>query len=688
MREYQTAPAWRKLRDALPAPLIAFAKAVFAGGAVAGVLLLAYELIELAWLRNVPMADLHRYHQVRGVSVALLAAAVAAWQVLRGSPALFTDTEAQRAGGGQGIQRKPDQAVRYAQWFIVMRWIAVIIAAVLVIVAVHVLDYLPADVWWPLSFAIGALGMMNLGYTVALRLWRAAGALLMAQVYGDLLVLTVLLHLSGGVENPLSGVMLFHVIIAGIVLQRRHCYMVASVASALFALLVFAEGIALIPHYTLAVFPHYAGEETGGHVIHAAHDAAYALSRTGLQTAMMFLTAYFATTMTEQLRRGERQLELFADRVLAQTQLLERALETTGTALCVCDVDLRPTWTNERWRALWPDDDAGGCWATLPAGADQARRTLADGKHRVTEIGLPQRTGGGSGDAGARRRRQSTDTRHYLLTTAPLVDKDGRITLLVALAREITEQKRIQDRILRTEKLAAIGELAGKVAHEVNNPIAIISAKARLLLSDHAPDLSPRTADELRKMTELCDRVARIAQGLLSYCRPSPGPVAPLDARIPIRKALAIVEPSASAAGIEIVEQLPATLPAALVNCGEMEQVFLNLFVNALDAMPGGGRLTISARAAGSAGEEPPTLTVEVADTGCGIPRDIRQRVFEPFLTTKPDGKGTGLGLSICLGLVRSNGGTIELESEPGHGTRVLLQLPLAPAPRAHAIHV
>jgi signal transduction histidine kinase len=265
--------------------------------------------------------------------------------------------------------------------------------------------------------------------------------------------------------------------------------------------------------------------------------------------------------------------------------------------------------------------------------------------------------------------------RVFQLTTAPLVDKEGTFTHVVQVGQDVTQQKRIQAGMVRAEKLAAVGELAGKIAHEVNNPIAIISAKARLLLADGDEPLPAKAVDELTKITNLADRVARIAQGLLSYCRPAAGPAAPLDLRIPIRRALAIVETPAAGAGVRIEEHLTDPVPEACANGGEMEQVFLNLFLNSLDAMPRGGVLSVSARA--ERGDAGCSIRILVEDTGCGVPEEIMDHVFEPFVTTKGDSRGTGLGLSICLGLVRSAGGEIELESEPGRGTRVRLRFPV-----------
>jgi signal transduction histidine kinase len=234
-----------------------------------------------------------------------------------------------------------------------------------------------------------------------------------------------------------------------------------------------------------------------------------------------------------------------------------------------------------------------------------------------------------------------------------------------------------------------MGELAGQVAHEVNNPISIISAKVRLLLRAHRPNLQPKVAEELDKITDLADRVARVAQGLLSYCRPSAATRLPLDLRVPIRKSLAILDEQRRRNGVHIDDQLPESLPPVRANPQELEQVFLNLFQNALDAMPKGGWLNISA-APGDARlpEGRPAVAVVVADTGSGIPDEIKDKIFEPFFTTKEAGHGTGLGLAICLGVVRSHAGELTIESKVWQGTRVTVTLPVdAPTVKENCCH-
>lgn len=632
---------------------------------VALLLYLAYDVVERVWLQGLDMDQLYGLRRLRGLVAVLIAAGLTGWLILRASPPLFLDPEKAPTERPDVRPAVDERETRYARWFILMRWIAVLAAAVLVFGAINVMGYLPARLWRPLALAIAGLAALNAWYTLALRAGWPSRTLLLAQAYGDLVALTVLLHFSGGVENPLGTLMLFHVIIAGIVLSRQQCYMVAAVAAGLFALLAWAEWSDTLDHYMLSVFPH---EPTATGHLHAAHDTDYVLSRVGLQVAVLFLTAYFTTTVTAQLRRGERQLERFADEALAQRQLLVRSLDTTGTALRVRDRELRPTWANPRWQALFDASEDGS--EPVRQDADElARLTLADGRARVVEIDLPR--------PGEDRPGTGADRRTFLLTTAPLLDKEDRTTHVVELAREVTELKQTRLRAARAEKLAAVGELAGKVAHEVNNPNAIISGKARLLLSDHAGELSFRSAEELGKIAELSDRVARIVQGLLSYTRPSHATPAPVDIRMLAERAMAMVEPRVGQSGVQLEKDLPGDLPEVYVNAEEMERVFHNLLLNALDAMPEGGRLSVSATREAGADDGAGHLAVVVADTGTGIPADLQEKVLEPFFTTKPEGKGTGLGLPVCIGLVRSNGGTIDLESEPGQGTRVTVRLPL-----------
>ncbi|MHC4413690.1 MAG: two-component system sensor histidine kinase NtrB [Planctomycetota bacterium] len=633
------------------------------------VIFVLYELAERMWLRGEDTQMLGAIRMVRGIVTATVAAVLVGWLIVRRSPPLLATmpSDEEWVRGARPSER--ERMVNYARWFILMRWITVVAAAALIFISVWVARLLPSTVSLPLLLMVAVLAGSNVLYAALLRRGILGPHLLKLQVYGDLVILTVLLHFSGGIENPLSLVMLIHVIIGGIVLSRRQCFAVAATGSVLFGLLALAEGTSVLEHYTLLIFPHFHDE---GGLRHAAHEPLYVASRVGLHSAILLLTAYFVTTLADRLRHDERQLEAMADRALAEEQLLERSLETTGTALRVVDRDLRSCWTNTRWQT-WFGRSASGSVASerLNGERSAARQAFRDGRTRTTELAM-------AGDGPLDPTASAPPERVFQLTSAALHDAGGHVHQVAELAQEVTGQKQTQEQLIRAGQLAAVGELAGRVAHEVNNPIAIISAKTRLLLSDHRSEMSDKTAAELAKIIDLSDRVARIARGLLSYCRPSGVAHAALDIQVPIRKALAMVEQRTRDTGVLVKENLPDRLPEVRGNAQEMEQLFLNLFLNALDAMQDGGQLIISARPdrmpAGDGGHG---VAVTIEDTGGGIPQQLHERIFQPFYTTKTQEQGTGLGLSICEGLVRSHNGRIALDSKVGEGTRVTVHLPI-----------
>lgn len=626
-----------------------------------------FEVVERVWLTELDMDTLHVLHRIRGLGVALVALALLGWFVLRWSHPLLESALSSEEWASGIRPSKRERNTVYSRWFILMRWIAILVATTVIVVTVEIAELLPQVVLWPLLVTVALLAGLNLVYMMLLRPGGTSHRLLSFQAYADLVLLTVLLHYSGSLENPLAPLMLFHVIIAGIILSRRQCFMVAAFACTLFALLAGLELEDFLPHYTLDVFPHQARD---GEVMHAAKSPLYVTSHVVLHSAILLLTALFVTTLAERLRRDERQLEQFADRILSERQLLEQALETTNTGLCMFDRNMDLLWQNQQWVTWFGRASADSLFYEQICGPDSdTRKTIQDGQVRVAEISLdPPTRSSTAGDH---------DVRTYQATTAPQVDQDNEITGVVQLVHDITEQKRTQASLVRAGKLAAVGEMAGEVAHEVNNPIAIISAKTRLLLANHRVEISEKIAEELTKITDMADRVARIVQGLLSYSRPSAGLRKPMDIRTPIRKTLELVEQRAQSSGVRIETHLPDSHLLVVANADEMEQVFLNLLINSMDATKDGGRLTVSAVLVANESDCEPVCEIVIEDTGTGIALEIQSRIFEPFFTTKAEGEGSGLGLSICLGLIQSHGGSIELTSEPGQGTRVTVRLPV-----------
>lgn len=230
----------------------------------------------------------------------------------------------------------------------------------------------------------------------------------------------------------------------------------------------------------------------------------------------------------------------------------------------------------------------------------------------------------------------------------------------------------------RAAQMAGIGELAGRVAHEINNPAGVIKAKARLLQMDLPKGISPeRFREELDKIAQQAGRIGEITQGLLTFSRPSLGEKASQDLNAIVTEVLGLVEHTFKSSGIRLERALGLGLPPVHGNRGELRQVFLNLVANAVDAMPTGGVLRMETFREDA--WEGPGLRMVVQDTGGGIRPEDLERIFLPFFTTKPEGKGTGLGLSVSQGLVRSHGGEIVVESAPGRGSRFTVCLPVSP---------
>ncbi|MDX1617424.1 MAG: ATP-binding protein [Balneolaceae bacterium] len=635
------------------------AKSILVALIVVTLLFGLFEIAEALWLHELEMEVLHKLYVVRGLFISLVAVILVGWLLVKASNPLLSTKDWTE----ENPPMKKERESNFNSWFILMRWVAIIIATVLVVIVVKVNAWLPQRVWTPLIASIGALTVLNTAYYFVSRKKILIKYLLPFQAYADLVILTLLLHFSGGIENPLTLMLLIHVFIAGIVLSRRHLFGVTLTAVGLLMIMAAGEATGFFDHYTLNIFPHY--EQEGAHV-HAAHQPLYVASLIGLMIFIFLLAAYFIDTIMNRIRHDERQLEKFAAQSLEQRQLIEKALETTASGLCVCDNDGEPYWINQTWENWFgnqPIDQVDVSDGSVESVS--LAKTLVDGKTRVGELTI--------GPNGA-----EDSPRTYLVTTAPLLDKNGNIDRAVSLAADITEQIEARERMLRAGKLAAVGELAGKVAHEINNPIGILSAKCRLLLSDHRDEMSEKVKNELVKITDAADRVSDIAKGLLSYCRPSAATRSKLNIQDPLNSAIAMIEQSAQKSDVKIQKELPDTMPPIEGNADEMQQVFLNLFLNALDAMPDGGTLTISAEVPNESDMlNNRFLTIEVSDTGSGISRQVRDQIFEPFFTTKEEGKGTGLGLSICAGIIRSHEGTIDVESEPEEGTRITIQLPV-----------
>ncbi len=242
-------------------------------------------------------------------------------------------------------------------------------------------------------------------------------------------------------------------------------------------------------------------------------------------------------------------------------------------------------------------------------------------------------------------------------------------TLEEKVRRRTEELIAMHDRVAQSERLASLGKLAAGVAHEINNPLGAILALTALTVEDLAPD-DPRRED-LQEVVRQAERCRNIVRGLLEFSRQSEPHVERLDLNKVLEDTLALISRQSFFFNIQVVKQLTPDLPRVSADRSQLQQVFMNILINAVQAMQEKGTVTLQSRPAADGFVE-----VSIADTGCGIPPDKLDRIFDPFFTTKPSGKGAGLGLSIAYGIVAKHGGAIAVASRPGEGSTFTVRLP------------
>ena len=254
------------------------------------------------------------------------------------------------------------------------------------------------------------------------------------------------------------------------------------------------------------------------------------------------------------------------------------------------------------------------------------------------------------------------------VSITPLVSKSGERIGRLLLFDDVTQRERMEEQMSQTEKLTSLGLLAAGVAHEVNTPLAVISNYIQML-AKQMPDGDPRQS-LIEKIVKQTFRASEIVNNLLNFSRTGAAEATDIDVNRVVEETLSLVSHPLKTAQIHVVKHLGETLPPVRGSANKLQQVFLNLFLNARDAMPGGGLLEVRT------GAHNGSVEIEVVDTGAGIAREHIHRIFDPFFTTKSNGRGTGLGLSVSYGIIKEHSGKIDVRSTPGKGTSFHVEFP------------
>lgn len=383
--------------------------------------------------------------------------------------------------------------------------------------------------------------------------------------------------------------------------------------------------------------------------------------------ALLFtLTGYVAIAIENA--RLVRSLEQKAQQIEQLKEFNENIIESLNLGVLTLDRDGRiETWNNflERWLGIAREQVLGRrVEQCLPAELAEEILGVADNDLVASFDKFPFRTASG-------------EERIVNVTVAPLLDRSGSQLGRLVLLDDITGRIRLEEQLQQNEKLTSLGLLAAGVAHEVNTPLAVIANYAQMLARQF-PAEDPRQV-LIEKIVRQTFRASEIVNHLLHFSRAAPAEFSEIQLHAVLEDALALVRHLLASSRIEVRWELADGQPVVRGNANRLQQVFVNLFLNARDAMPSGGQLTIATRLA------PEQVTVEIRDTGVGIAPEHLSRIFDPFFTTKATGRGTGLGLSVSYGIVREHGGRIEVDSRLGGGTTFRLRFPVAVPKPVHA---
>jgi two-component system, cell cycle sensor histidine kinase and response regulator CckA len=383
-------------------------------------------------------------------------------------------------------------------------------------------------------------------------------------------------------------------------------------------------------------------------------------------------TAAVLRDVTARKRASDRRFQAVFDHTFELIALLARdgtVLEVNQTALSFGGVPRESVQGRPLWDAPW--------WAHSPT----ARSDLRAAAQAMTRGEIMRFE--------ATHLRCDSRTRYFDFSLTAVPNDEGAVEYLIAEARDVTDMLRAEkdnamlaDRLAHARRLESIGRMAGAIAHDFNNVLVAVMGSAEMAKMAVPPN-SP-AARALEVIERAGDSAAHLIRQLLAFGRPQSAAAAPVDVGVVIGRAAALVRPAIGSEVTVLVDNSAPLWPVC-IDSGQLEQVLLNLALNARDAMPQGGTLLISAQ--NFTLEKPrrfqetelrpgPYVLIRIGDTGMGMTDAVIDRAFEPFFTTKPAGKGTGLGLSVVYGIIHGSGGFLEINSAPGAGTEMRIYLP------------
>ena len=561
------------------------------------------------------------------------------------------------------------ELIKQIGWLVSLRWIAIAGVFFTVTVANLAGDMIEHPI--PLYIIAGMMVLYNFEpsmYRKAPEQQRLKSIKRQACVHIilDLLSLTALIHFSGGVENPFIFYFIFHLIIASIILSKRVSYVLATLNTLLLSSLIFLEYYNIIPHYHLNNFL----PDT------LWRDPIYILGVLFVFTSTLFFSVYLATTITQTARERETEtrelkenLEEKVDELVEtrkevdfERNKLKSIIECMQEGVVFVDSTDQSSLFNKAAQQIEIEQTHENIINEMQIGSLE---TIVKMSQDFVEGGNTIET-----------KNQQIGEKYFENTYAAVRDDEDNYLGTVLVSRDVTDRKRMEQQLIFSEKMAAIGELAAGVAHEINNPLdGLLNCILRI---KRDPNNVAQTQEYLDLMEEAIRRIEATIGKLLNFSRPHELSLNTIDLNEVVSETIGLLEYGASEKGIVVEKELDDYISRLHGDRHLLEQVILNLALNAITAMPDGGKLRFeTGEVIRDSHTGRPIVYVRVIDNGIGIPEPLQDRIFDPFFTTQVTEKGTGLGLSVSNRIVRQHQGVIDVESVVGEGSTFTVKLPI-----------
>lgn len=547
----------------------------------------------------------------------------------------------------EGMMRS--DLVERMHWLILLRWIAV--SGLLITTYIFSSIFNVVVQVFPLYIIGVIVGLTNAGfffYSSALQVKTFSSLQLHAgiQIMTDHFFLICLVYFAGGIENPFIFYFLFHAIIGGILLEKKYSYLQASFATSLFALMLLLEYYSVIPHQHFEAFSVFKfGEELW-------YSEVYILCVFFALASTIFISVYFVTSIMDRLRKSR-------DDVLFE---IKSTLENLDEGVIFIDPNDKVTMCNRGIEKAWKVKRE-----------EILNKSVKDGQ-------IPYVGGVASNITESFRKRIETlqhqeikvDDGFIYNTYSAVFDQNGKYWGTVLTSHDITERKELEHQLLQSERLATIGEMSAKVAHEIRNPLSSISLNTELLYDEISNDNGERKSDAenlIQSILNEVDTLTAISDEYLQFARFPKLETRPASINEVLIELTKFFNKEIVQRCISLKENYAPDLPQILLDTKQIKQAFLNILKNSFESMPEGGELSITTRL------KDENVEVNITDTGSGINRSDIRRVFDPFYSTKV--KGTGLGLALTMKTVEGHGGDINCESTIAKGTTMTISFPV-----------